>query len=107
MRNSAITCACLLAIFEGIGITFQRVFAQQPAVFSLQYRLIGSQPNTLRLHLHKPPGYNSPHFNIISAVCCRVIYFKCTVFKHCLGSEEEKIARCENRVSKFSIVILT
>jgi hypothetical protein len=32
MRNSAIGCACLLAVFEGVGITMQRMFAQGPAV---------------------------------------------------------------------------
>lgn len=29
MRNSAIGCACLLAIFEGIGIAFNRAMAEQ------------------------------------------------------------------------------
>lgn len=32
MRNSAIGCACLLAVFEGVGITMQRTFAQAPMV---------------------------------------------------------------------------
>jgi mitochondrial import inner membrane translocase subunit TIM17 len=34
MRNSAIGCACLLAVFEGVGITMQRMFAQAPLVSS-------------------------------------------------------------------------
>ncbi|QSL64196.1 hypothetical protein MERGE_000351 [Pneumocystis wakefieldiae] len=29
IRNSAIGCACLLAIFEGIGIAFNRIMAEQ------------------------------------------------------------------------------
>jgi len=33
MRNSAIGCACLLAVFEGVGITMQRMFAQPPVVW--------------------------------------------------------------------------
>lgn len=28
-RNSAIGCACLLAVFEGVGIAINRVFAEQ------------------------------------------------------------------------------
>jgi len=32
MRNSAIACACLLAVFEGVGIAMQRMFAQAPMV---------------------------------------------------------------------------
>lgn len=32
MRNSAIGCACLLAVFEGVGIGMQRMFAQPPVV---------------------------------------------------------------------------
>ena len=35
MRNSAIGCACLLAIFEGIGIGLQRTFAPPPMVHPL------------------------------------------------------------------------
>jgi hypothetical protein len=35
MRNSAIGCACLLAVFEGVGITMQRMFAQAPVVLPL------------------------------------------------------------------------
>lgn len=34
MRNSAIACACLLAVFEGVGIAMQRAFAQPPIVFT-------------------------------------------------------------------------
>jgi len=34
MRNSAIGCACLLAVFEGVGIGMQRLFAQPPMVES-------------------------------------------------------------------------
>ena len=34
MRNSAIGCACLLAVFEGVGIAMQRAFAQGPVVLS-------------------------------------------------------------------------
>ncbi|ODV79828.1 mitochondrial inner membrane import translocase subunit [Suhomyces tanzawaensis NRRL Y-17324] len=29
-RNSAITCACLLGVFEGVGMMFLRAFAQPP-----------------------------------------------------------------------------
>jgi hypothetical protein len=35
MRNSAIGCACLLAVFEGVGISIQRLFAQPTIVLSL------------------------------------------------------------------------
>ncbi|VVT54615.1 uncharacterized protein SAPINGB_P004164 [Magnusiomyces paraingens] len=28
-RNGAITCACVLAVFEGVGIAFQRIMAPQ------------------------------------------------------------------------------
>lgn len=29
-RNSAIGCACLLGVFEGVGLAFQKMNAQQP-----------------------------------------------------------------------------
>jgi hypothetical protein len=35
MRNSAIGCACLLAVFEGVGIAMQRMFAQGPVVLPI------------------------------------------------------------------------
>jgi import inner membrane translocase subunit TIM17 len=37
MRNSAIGCACLLAVFEGVGIAINRFFAEQnrPLVWSI------------------------------------------------------------------------
>ena len=37
MRNSAIACACLLAVFEGVGIGMQRMFAQPQIVFTLWF----------------------------------------------------------------------
>lgn len=40
MRNSAIGCACLLAVFEGVGITMQRMFAQQPLVSSSSFLVL-------------------------------------------------------------------
>src|SRR5271168_2770029 len=41
MRNSAIGCACLLAVFEGVGISMQRAMAPPPIVLFpfLQLRL--------------------------------------------------------------------
>jgi hypothetical protein len=35
MLTSAIGCACLLAVFEGVGIGMQRLFAPPVVVFAL------------------------------------------------------------------------
>lgn len=37
MRNSAIGCACLLAVFEGVGIALNRFFAEQNRPVAPEY----------------------------------------------------------------------
>lgn len=37
MRNSAIGCACLLAVFEGVGIALNRFFAEQNRPITPEY----------------------------------------------------------------------
>jgi hypothetical protein len=54
-RNSAIGCACLLAVIEGVGIGFQRMMAENT-------RLDVSIPcPTLLLHVYVSNNYHSYH----------------------------------------------
>src|SRR5882757_8041823 len=68
-RNSAIGCACLLAVIEGVGIGFQRMMAENtrlevwPSIvpFRLFTDLFPRYHNLLLHHHRKPAALVSQH----------------------------------------------
>ena len=71
MRNSAIGCACLLAVFEGVGIAMQRMFAQGPVVLPLSRMLDSENVRHQSIHLRRHRHRNiysyviSPHLAVL------------------------------------------
>jgi hypothetical protein len=66
-RNSAIGCACLLAVIEGVGIGFQRMMAENtrldvclPCSTLLLHHSNTSHSYHHHLHLQKPAKQDSP-----------------------------------------------
>jgi len=56
-RNSAIGCACLLAVIEGVGIGFQRMMAENTRldVFPLAHALRGNETDMFPQVPQPPP----------------------------------------------------
>lgn len=50
-RNSAIGCACLLAVIEGVGIGFQRMMAENTKL-EVRRRFIASQTSSTILYIY-------------------------------------------------------
>src|SRR5579859_5696064 len=84
MRNSAIGCACLLAVFEGVGIAMQRMFAAPPVVLFLRKLLsliLGARVSSrTSAGLSYIPLGSHLIFKVICHWCCHVeSVFRCTI----------------------------
>src|SRR5579859_472914 len=89
MRNSAIGCACLLAVFEGVGIAMQRMFAPPPMVLSPFRQVLTGLgcgiPSTCASIIYIP-RLSLTSFEVAVGVCRVMFWVYCTVMKHCVGS---------------------
>ena len=54
-RNSAIGCACLLAVIEGVGIGFQRMMAENTRLDVSTLSRCGDISTDMSLQLPPPP----------------------------------------------------